>query len=162
MLLAMIVTWAAQGKQRYPWQDSTFPYISDIGASFLQPLFIAGSAVTAVSFVLSLTIERLLRHNGRLHADLRRREKAFSYLAIFGAFLGGAGLVLLSIFNDNKHKGLHDTFLLVFIVGVALSAIFTVVEVSDRSSMIIILFYTDWIAYTVPLDQQELRICSQG
>ncbi|KZV61301.1 hypothetical protein PENSPDRAFT_593004 [Peniophora sp. CONT] len=128
MLAAMIAVYYAQGKGPYEWQDSRIPYISDIGASFLQPLFIAGSSVTAACFVASLAIERLLRHHGRLHADLRRREKAFSYLAILGALIGGVGLVCLSCLNDHLHKTEHDIFLLVFIVGVALSAIFTIVE----------------------------------
>ncbi|KAI0031210.1 Frag1/DRAM/Sfk1 [Vararia minispora EC-137] len=128
MLLAMIITWAAQGGGRYAWQDSSVPYISDIGASFLQPLFIAGCSVTSASFILSLSIERLLRHHGRLHAHLRKRERAFASLSILGAVVGGAGLILLSIFDDKNHRSAHDAFLLVFIVGVALSAIFTVVE----------------------------------
>lgn len=66
---------------------------------------------------------------GRLFPDLRRREHAFSYLAIFGSVLGGAGLILLSIFDTKRHTSAHRAFLLVFIVGVALSAIFTIVEV---------------------------------
>ena len=128
MLVAMITVYYAQGKGPYFWQRSTIPYISDIGASFLQPLFIAGCSVTSACFVASLSIERLLRHHGRLHADLRRREKAFSWLAILGAVIGAVGLITLACRNDRDHKTEHDIFLLVFIVGVALSAIFTIVE----------------------------------
>jgi len=128
MLVGMISVYYAQGKGPYFWQNSAIPYISDIGASFLQPLFIAGSSVTSACFVASLAIERLLRHHGRLHADLRKREKAFSYLAILGAVIGAVGLITLSCRNDRDHKTQHDIFLLVFIVGVALSAIFTIVE----------------------------------
>lgn len=61
---------------------------------------------------------------------MRRRERAFSTLAILGSFLGGAGLILLSIFDTKRHPSLHRGFLLLFIVGVGLSAIFTVIEVS--------------------------------
>lgn len=128
MLVAMITVYYAQGKGRYSWQDSAIPYISDIGASFLQPLFIAGSSVTSACFIASLAIERLLRHHGRLHADLRRRELTFSWLAILGAVISAVGLITLSCRNDRDHKTEHDSFLLVFIVGVALSAIFTIVE----------------------------------
>ncbi len=60
---------------------------------------------------------------------MRRRERVFSCLAILGSFIGGCGLILLSIFDTKRHPTLHRVFLLVFIVGVALSAIFTVVEV---------------------------------
>ena len=35
----------------------------------------------------------------RLHPNMRRREKVFSTLAVIGSFIGGAGLILLSIFD---------------------------------------------------------------
>ena len=60
---------------------------------------------------------------------MRRHEKVMSVLAILGAFLGGVGLILLSIFDTKRHPKLHRVFLLIFVVGAALSAIFTVVEV---------------------------------
>ena len=59
---------------------------------------------------------------------MRRREKLFSTLAVLGSFIGGAGLILLSIFDTGRHRSLHRVFLLVFIIGVGLSAIFTIVE----------------------------------
>lgn len=61
----MIVTWAAQGKPIYVSEDGTIPYISDIGADILKPLFIVGCSFNGVSLVLALTIERILRHRGR-------------------------------------------------------------------------------------------------
>lgn len=61
----MILTWVGQGRPIYVSEDGTIPYISDIGADILKPLFVAGCSVTAVSFILSLSIERLLRHTGR-------------------------------------------------------------------------------------------------
>lgn len=60
---------------------------------------------------------------------MRRRERVFSSLAILGSFIGGAGLILLSGFDTKRYTTLHRLFLLIFIVGVGLSAIFTVVEV---------------------------------
>ena len=60
---------------------------------------------------------------------MRRRERVLSTLAIIGSFIGGCGLILLSIFDTKRFTSLHRVFLLVFIVGVGLSAIFTVVEV---------------------------------
>ena len=49
--------------------------------------------------------------------------------AIFWSFVGGVGLILLSIFDTKRHERLHRVFLLIFVLGVALSAIFTVIEV---------------------------------
>lgn len=127
-LLAMLITYLAQGRPHYVSEDGNIAYISDVGADILKPLFVTGSCITAVSFFLSLSIERWLRHSGRLIPDMRRRERAFSCLAIFGSFLGGLGLMLLSIFDTKRHPSLHRVFLLLFIVGVGLSAIFTIIE----------------------------------
>jgi len=124
----MIIAWKATGEPHYPSQNSKMPYISDIGAYVLKPLFVTGGTITAISFFLSLSIERWLRHSGRLIPNMRNREKVFSSLAILGSFIGGAGLILLTIFDTNRHTTLHRLFLLVFIVGVALSAVFTVME----------------------------------
>ena len=64
-LWAMLITWLASGRPKYVSQEGNIAYISDVGADILKPLFIAGCAVTAVAFFLSLTIERWLRHSGR-------------------------------------------------------------------------------------------------
>jgi hypothetical protein len=69
-------------------------------------------------------------HIHRLMPNMRRREKVCGTLAVIGAFIGGAGLILLSIFDTKRFTSLHRLFLLIFMVGVALSAIFTIVEVS--------------------------------
>ncbi|KAJ7056638.1 Frag1/DRAM/Sfk1 [Mycena amicta] len=130
-ILALLVTWLAEGgthRPRYSSQDQRIAYISDVGADFLKPLFITGCSITAVTFFLSLSIERYLRHSGRLAPTMRRRETAFSVLAVFGSFLCGLGLILLSIFDTKRFVHLHRGFLLLFMVGVALSALFTVVE----------------------------------
>lgn len=126
--MAMLITWRAEGRPHYVSQTGKIPFISDIGADILKPLFIVICSITAVSFTLSLIIERWLRHSGRLQPNMRTREKVFASLAIFGAALGGAGLILLSIFDTKRHMMLHRVFLLVFMVGVAISAIFTVLE----------------------------------
>jgi hypothetical protein len=64
---------------------------------------------------------------------MRRREKVFSTLAAIGAAIGGAGLIFLSIFDTLRYTSAHRVFLLVFMLGVALSAIFTIVEVSAHA-----------------------------
>ena len=69
----------------------------------------------------------------RLVPTMRRRERILSTLAILGSIIGGAGLILLSVFDTKRHHSLHRIFLLVFIIGVALSAIFTIAEVREQS-----------------------------
>lgn len=123
----MLITWLATGVH-YSTQQGSIAYISDVGADFLKPLFIAGSSITALCFFLSLVIERWLRHSGRLIPTMRNREHVFSVLAILGSFIGGIGLILLSTFDTKRHTSIHRLFLLIFMVGVMLSAIFTIVE----------------------------------
>lgn len=65
----------------------------------------------------------------RLLPIMRKREQVLSILAFVGSIVGGAGLILLSIFDTRRFTSLHRAFLLVFILGVAFSAIFTVIEV---------------------------------
>ncbi|KAJ7039622.1 Frag1/DRAM/Sfk1 [Mycena alexandri] len=130
-ILALLATWLSEGgtsRPRYSSQDNSIAYISDVGADFLKPLFVTGCCITAVAFFSSLVIERYLRHSGRLIPTMRRREKVFSVLAVLGSVLGGAGLILLSIFDTKRHPSLHRVFLLLFMVGVALSAFFTCIE----------------------------------
>ncbi|KAI0787779.1 Frag1/DRAM/Sfk1 family-domain-containing protein [Fomes fomentarius] len=127
-LWALLITWLASGRPKYVSQGGKIAYISDVGADKLKPLFVVGCAITAVSFFLSLLVERWLRHDGRLVANMRRRERVLSSLAILGSFIGGCGLILLSIFDTKRYTNPHRLFLLIFIVGVGLSAIFTILQ----------------------------------
>jgi hypothetical protein len=62
---------------------------------------------------------------------MRRRETVLGIWAMLGSFIGGLGLILLSIFDTKRFSSVHRAFLLVFMIGVALSAIFTIMEVSS-------------------------------
>lgn len=127
MLLAMLLYWIYQTNRRiYPSmaEGQTIAYISDVGAFELKPLFVAGCAVTAVFFDLSFLADRWLRHRGRLVPNTTRTEKVLMGLTIVFAIIGTVGLVCLSIFDTERHEQLHRLFLLLFIVGYLLSAIF--------------------------------------
>jgi len=113
--------------------DGTIPYISDIGADILKPLFITGCSITGIGFFLSLLIERRLRHTGRLEQEWRTRERVFGWLSVGSAFIGGCGLILLSVFDTKRYTTEHRLFLLIFILGVGFSAIFTCIEVRSLS-----------------------------
>ncbi|KAF4613984.1 hypothetical protein D9613_007632 [Agrocybe pediades] len=127
-LLAMLIVWLASGRPKYPSQDGKIAYISDVGASNLKPLFVTGCAITGVGFILTLITERLLRHTGRLMPNQRKRELVLSYLAIVGSIIGAVGLLFLSIFDTKRFSRAHRVFLLIFMLGVALSAIFTILQ----------------------------------
>ncbi len=126
MLLGLLIRWTTIGEPHYASMepDQNIAYISDVGAQSLKPLFIAGSAVTTVFLDLSLVSERWLRHRGRLARNTSRTEKVLSILSMIFAAIGTAGLILLSIFDTLRHPRLHDVFLLLFIAGYVISAIF--------------------------------------
>ncbi|KAF1836566.1 hypothetical protein BDW02DRAFT_493206 [Decorospora gaudefroyi] len=126
MLVTMLVYWAATGKPIYSTmsEGQHIPYISDIGASNLKPMFIAMSAVTVVTFSLAFVFERWLRHKGRLVANTSKWQKIYSVCATVTAIIGAAGLILLTVFDAKRHNQLHDAFLGVFIIAYIISAIF--------------------------------------
>lgn len=130
MLLAMFIRWEVIGHPIYPSMEAgqTIAYISDVGAYGLKPLFITGSVITTVSLDLAFMAERWLRHKGRLVPNTSTAQKVLSVLAIIFAIAGSAGLILLSIFDTYHHPNLHDGFLLLFIAGFILSAVFLCAE----------------------------------
>ncbi|KAI1106139.1 Frag1/DRAM/Sfk1 family-domain-containing protein [Jackrogersella minutella] len=104
--------------------DQTIAYISDVGASNLKPLFVVGCIITTIFLDLSFGSDRYLRHKGRLVPNTSTTEKVLSGLTIVFAIIGTIGLTFLSGFDTLRHPKLHDIFLLLFIAGYLLSAIF--------------------------------------
>jgi hypothetical protein len=136
MLLGLLIDWSTTKTRlpdgrlvthpHYPSMaaSQSIAYISDVGAYKLKPLFIAGSVVTTVFLDLSFLSERWLRHRGRLARNTTSLEKMLSGLGILFAVFGSAGLILLSIFDTYRHPTAHNCFLLLFIVGYVISAVF--------------------------------------
>ncbi|KAG7289549.1 hypothetical protein NEMBOFW57_005920 [Staphylotrichum longicolle] len=126
-LLGLLLYWIVSADRvHYSSMDEsqTIAYISDVGAAELKPLFIAGCVLTTVLLDLSFGFDRWLRHRGRLAPNTTVGEKVLSGLTIVFAIIGTVGLILLSIFDTARHPKLHDVFLLLFIAGYVLSAIF--------------------------------------
>jgi hypothetical protein len=146
MLIAMLVYWLANGSPHYASMEATqnIAYMygssisliiklltfgsSDVGATELKPLFIAGSCVTTVFLDLSFAADRWLRHRGTLVPNTTVVEKILSGLAILAGLVGTVGLICLSCFDTLHYPRMHDKFLAVFIVGYVLSAIFLCAE----------------------------------
>ncbi|POR33341.1 Protein sfk1 [Tolypocladium paradoxum] len=131
MLLGLLLHWIVDTHRRhYPSMrpGTSVPYISNVGAGELKPLFVAGSVATTVTLDLAFAAERWLRHRGRLVPNSSLGEKALAVLTIVFALVGTAGLILLSIFDVAAHKKLHDVFLLLFTAGYLLSAVFICCE----------------------------------
>ena len=121
--------WAAAGTPHYIADQGNIAYISDIAAVH-KPLFIAITSVTAAGFVISLSIERYYRHIGRLMPEYRKREKWFAALSIIFAIGGGTALILLACFDAINYSNIHWSMTLVFVVCIALSAIFHTFELA--------------------------------
>lgn len=130
MLITMLVVWNVEGRPHYDSMgtDQSIAYISDVGAQGLKPLFIAGSIVTTVFLDCAFASERWLRHRGRLARNSSTTEKVLSGLSMIFAMIGTIGLICLTIFDTLRHPRLHDVFLLFFIVGYVVSAVFTCSE----------------------------------
>lgn len=104
--------------------NQTIAYISDVGAAELKPLFVAGCIITTIFLDLSFGSDRWLRHKGRLVPNTSRGEKILSGLTILFAIIGTVGLTCLSGFDTAHYPIMHDIFLLLFIGGYLISAIF--------------------------------------
>ncbi|GAP89168.1 putative frag1 dram sfk1 family protein [Rosellinia necatrix] len=126
-LLGLFLHWVIDtNERRYSSMEATqtIAYISDIGASELKPLFVVGCVLTTIFLDASFISDRLLRHKGRLVPNTSLGQKVLSGLSIFFAFVGTIGLTFLSGFDTAHYPRLHDVFLLLFILGYLLSAIF--------------------------------------
>jgi len=86
------------------------------------------STVTVVTFDIAFILERWLRHTGKLTRNTSVWQKLYSFCSIIASIAGAAGLILLSIFDTLRHPHLHDGFLVLFIAGYIVSAIFVCAE----------------------------------
>ncbi|KAK5173362.1 uncharacterized protein LTR77_002043 [Saxophila tyrrhenica] len=129
-LAGMLGYWLNAGSPHYSEMGANqrIAYISDVGATFLKPLFIAGSATMVVVFDLAFISERWLRHKARLTPTYSKGEAALSICAIIFAVAGAAGLILLSIFDTKNYPSVHDAMLGVFIGGYVIAAVFICAE----------------------------------
>ncbi|KAH7409434.1 Frag1/DRAM/Sfk1 family-domain-containing protein [Cadophora sp. MPI-SDFR-AT-0126] len=124
MLATFMIYWQTTGQPHYSSMDSSqsIPYISDIGAFRLKPLFIAGAAITTLCVDLSLVSERWLRHRGQLARNFTQTEKRLSIASIVCGVIGGLGLLFLSIFDTADYGNVHNVCLFVFMAGYVASA----------------------------------------
>ena len=126
----MLGYWLSVGSPKYVSMEAgqDIAFISDIGATFLKPLFIAGSVTMVVVFDLAFISERWLRHTRRLTPSYNKTETILSVFAIFFAIVGAAGLIFLTIFDTRHYPQTHDDLLVVFIGGYIIASIFVCAE----------------------------------
>lgn len=86
------------------------------------------ATVAVVTLDIAFIADRWLRHRRRLAPNTSKSEKILSVFATIFAIAGAAGIILLSIFDTYNYPRLHDGFLLLFIGGYIISAIFVCAE----------------------------------
>ncbi|EAU29598.1 predicted protein [Aspergillus terreus NIH2624] len=146
----LLLTWVARGMPRYPGQSNPkVAFISDIASFELKPLFLVGSAITAVGFVLTVAAVHVVRYEPGFalvrsttlpdtHDDdesdppdeddnTTRTLKLISLLAIFAAGLAATALILLSVMDTFRYKVAHHVFLRICFAGLAVQSACTAV-----------------------------------
>ncbi|KAG7837251.1 hypothetical protein KL939_000355 [Ogataea angusta] len=122
MLIAMIVCWVAQGRPNYEqehiYMAHLIVYLSNVGATNLQGLFIAGTATMGVFFVWSVVEETYLRSRRKryLLPRFRRTATALHVACIILTFLASLSIFFVSCFKDTEYDTVHLTFVGIFIV----------------------------------------------
>ena len=126
MLIAMLVAWNVQGDPQYKWNDEYQDpaFISDIGATNLQPLFISCGAFQAIFFVGTLIMEFVLRRMKKLQPYVSTKQTAFSIVSIVCGIAGEVGIIMVTIFKTNTHENVHFSMVGLFIAGTFLACLF--------------------------------------
>jgi len=124
MVLGLLLWWlVANNGVRYVPDDADIVFLSDVGAAH-QWLFILGCTLTAVFYVITLVLERWLRHVDRIPSGVRSREKVLDILTIICGTIGAIALIILSCFKDTVHPTVHWVCTVIFVLFVAFSCIF--------------------------------------
>lgn len=127
MLVILIAWWAGQGKPVYSFanENQTFMYISDVAATYMQGVFISFVAVQGLFFAAAAGVELYLRYIGELRPGMKNEKKVrWCYITAFVcAIIGQLFILLVSIFNTHNFGDEHVSFLVLFLIFIALSAV---------------------------------------
>lgn len=127
MLTAMLICWGAQGRPIYSFMNGEKQnpvYISDVGATNLQPLFISCAGFQAIFFVGTLIMEFYLRRAHKLQPYVLDRQPKFAIVSIVCAVIGQLGIIFVSIFNTKNFHRVHISMVGVFIAFCFLACLF--------------------------------------
>lgn len=118
MLIALLSAWYIQGSPIYDFmhgESQTPVYISDIGATNLQPLFISCTGFQLIFFLGTLVMEFVLRKKLKLQPYVSKKQTVFAIISIICATIGQLGILFVSIFNTKNFHTVHLTMVGVFI-----------------------------------------------
>ncbi|TIB74098.1 hypothetical protein E3Q23_02760 [Wallemia mellicola] len=128
-LIGLLVLWATNDYYRIIAGRGLVVYISDLGATW-KTFFIVMNCCTVGFYLPAIFAQRWLRAVDRIPEALRRRETVFGWLTIVFGIIGSAGLITLGIMDDVNHGTVHWSMTVVFVVGIAISAVAQTCEVS--------------------------------
>lgn len=127
MLIAMLSAWSLQGRPIYAFmghvkQDPV--YISDIGATNLQPLFISCAGFQAIFFVGTLLMEHILRTKHKLQPYISPKQPIFGITSVVCSAIGQLGILFVAIFNTKNFHHVHFSMVGIFIAFCFLACLF--------------------------------------
>lgn len=127
MLIAMLACWSIQGHPIYKFmgytkQDPVF--ISDIGATNLQPLFISCAGFQGIFFVGTILMGYILRSKKKLQPYVSTKQPRFAVTSLVFVIIGQLGILFVSIFNTNKFPRVHISMVGIFIAGCFFACVF--------------------------------------
>lgn len=136
-LTILLIRWLAIGQPRYPGQvNPEIPFISDIAAFTFQPVFIAGCAVTGVTFAGTVFAVHHVRYSpsfyGLTGGDAGWRQGT-SFVALFMGLFAAVCLVCLSVFDTFENNDEHRYILMCTFGGLGVAAILTAVVWWDEA-----------------------------
>ncbi|KAK9470358.1 Frag1/DRAM/Sfk1 family-domain-containing protein [Dipodascopsis tothii] len=116
-LTAMISVWARDNKPTLVDMDSDdrVPYISDIAALGLKPLFVTCNVLLSVGYIAAVCVLCHIEKHKALFSRI-----AFGVIIAFG-IIGMIGLCLLGGLDTYRHHTAHMSNLGVFLVGTGIS-----------------------------------------
>lgn len=134
MLIILLILWFLAGRPKSKSTSPDITYISGIG-TFYDWIFITGSSITAVFFVITLIFFALQKNvtymDSTTSLDFRvKRSWAHLFALVFGT-TAMACLVSLTIINGVNDVAIHWILTLSFSSLVILCAVFNIVGVSS-------------------------------
>ncbi|GMG40200.1 unnamed protein product [Ambrosiozyma monospora] len=128
MLTAMLVCWYIQGRPLYESKQIYFhlmvTFVSNIGATNLQPIFICGSLMMGIFYVWTMIEEWYLRTKEKTYliVSFNKHTTNLHIAAIVFALLGSFCILMTSCLKLTKFDTAHNCFVTLFIVFVCTSS----------------------------------------
>ncbi|KAL9008985.1 MAG: hypothetical protein Q9173_005948 [Seirophora scorigena] len=122
--LILLSYWLGEGRPVYPSQLNPYvPFISDIGAYRLKPLFIVGGTTTAVAYAGTIfAANRIRYHPSGYGIKDPKWKKVLAIIALIAGLVACVGCMCLTVFDTRHYSEIHRPMLKTTFAGIAISA----------------------------------------